>query len=208
MNLLPDVDFLERTTGAVGPPPAVLLPNPDNTPVKCENPRREPGVFTLERTTGFEPATLTLASNTSVPINPGIHAVSGNPSPCLSPSWSRVRADRVPSRYPTMLATIDEAPPHCWGLVALSAPVRSPALFFLVRTLDRHVEARALLGRYEEQRLLRSLEREVVLKGVLVVSLHRTVDEHTGAMPTGRQVQRWEGALLIGAYVAIVPFLG
>ena len=61
VNLLPDVDFLERTTGAVGPPPAVLLPNPDNTPVKCENPRREPGVFTLERTTGFEPATLTLA---------------------------------------------------------------------------------------------------------------------------------------------------
>ena len=69
------------------------------------------------------------------------------------------------------------------------------------------MEARAVLGRYEEQRLLRSLEREVVLKGVLVVSLHRTVDQHTGAMPTGRQVQRWEGALLIGAYVVIVPFL-
>jgi cation:H+ antiporter len=29
----------------------------------------------------------------------------------------------------------------------------------------------------------------------------------TWAMTTGRQVQRWEGALLIGAYAAIVPFL-
>ena len=37
--LVKGVFAMERTTGAVGPPPAALLPNPDNTPFQCERPR-------------------------------------------------------------------------------------------------------------------------------------------------------------------------
>jgi predicted DNA-binding transcriptional regulator AlpA len=63
----------------------------------------------VERTTGFEPATLTLASNTSTPRNPLSDWVSLNLSPYSSPGWSGARWSRTPARYPNMLATIDEA---------------------------------------------------------------------------------------------------
>ena len=57
---------LERTTRAVGLPPADLLPNPDYPFDSIRKAPAKAGAFLMERTTRFELATLTLAMTESV----------------------------------------------------------------------------------------------------------------------------------------------